>query len=333
MALVRISDVIVPSVYEDYTAVDSPEKVAFWQSGIVQTSPQFDELARGPSNIYNMPFWNDLDQTILPNLSTDNPADVAVPNKIGTGQMLARTSYLNQWWGSADLVKELISDDPMQALKNRTDMYWQRQLERRLIAATKGILAANIANNASDMVFVQIGPWTRTAYVNAQFTMGDAIGTLSTLVAHSQVVKQMTLNDDIDFVRDSDGRILTRSYMGANVIMDDSMPATATTAPNGDVAYITAIFGPAAFGFGVGAPDHPSEIRREPLQGNGAGLEYFGERKTWLLHPAGHSFTSASVVGQSPTNAELATAANWTRQFPRKNLPIAFVQTTLNAAH
>lgn len=333
MALVRLSDVIIPSVYQDYIAVNSPEKVAFWESGIIATSPLFDELAGGPSNIYNMPFWNDIDSSVLPNLSTDNPADVAVPNKIGTGQMLARTSYMNQWWSAADLVKELISSDPMQALKNRTSAYWQRQLQRRLIAITRGIMAANIANNAGDMVYSQIGPLTRTAFVNAQFTMGDAIGTLSTIVAHSQVVKQMTINDDIDVIRDSDGRVVTRSYMGANVIMDDSMPTATVSAPNGDVAYITAIFGAQAFGFGQGTPNMASEVHREPLQGNGAGIEMFGERNTWLLHPTGHSFTSASVAGQSPTNAELAAAANWTRQYPRKSLPIAFLQTTLNAAH
>ena len=36
-------------------------------------------------------------------------------------------------------------------------------------------------------------------------------------------------------------------------------------------------------------------------------------RRRYILHPRGVKFTSASVAGDSPTNAELETGSNWTR--------------------
>jgi len=37
MATVRLSDVVVPAVYETYQSVDSPEKTAFFESGVAVT--------------------------------------------------------------------------------------------------------------------------------------------------------------------------------------------------------------------------------------------------------------------------------------------------------
>jgi hypothetical protein len=41
-----------------------------------------------------------------------------------------------------------------------------------------------------------------------------------------------------------------------------------------------------------------------------------------VLHPRGIKFLGGSVVGSSPTNAELALAANWTRIYDTKNIRI-----------
>jgi len=48
-------------------------------------------------------------------------------------------------------------------------------------------------------------------------------------------------------------------------------------------------------------------------------------RRRYILHPRGVKFTSASVAGDSPTNAELEMGANWTRVFENKNVRIVAV--------
>ena len=97
MATVQLADVIIPEVYSSYQVVDSPEKTAFVESGIVVMSGLLDAKANTGGDTENIPFWNDLDASIAPNIGSDNPASSAVPNKITSGKQVARLSYLNQW--------------------------------------------------------------------------------------------------------------------------------------------------------------------------------------------------------------------------------------------
>ena len=335
MALVRLSVVIVPAVYRGYTAVDSLEKTAFWSSGVVQTNPYLAMASAAAGNIQTLPFWRDLDATVAPNISTDNPADIAVPNKIGTGVMNSRTAFLNQGYADADLVQELIGENPMQRIRDRFGRYWQKQLQRRLISATKGLLNSNIANNSSDMVkslagVQNAGMITRDGLVDALYTMGDQVGALDTMVVHSAVMSQMVKAQDVEYVvLPSEGGDTVPFYMGKRIIIDDAMPATTTSPTTGGVLFTSVLFGSAAFGFGESKPSVPVEIEREAAQGNGAGVETLWERVNWLLHPFGFNFTSASVASISATLAELEMAANWTRVVDRKNVPMAFLQSTL----
>ena len=48
-------------------------------------------------------------------------------------------------------------------------------------------------------------------------------------------------------------------------------------------------------------------------------------RSRYILHPRGVKFTSATVAGDTPTNAELELAANWTRVWENKNVRIVAV--------
>ena len=58
-----------------------------------------------------------------------------------------------------------------------------------------------------------------------------------------------------------------------------------------------------------------------------AGTELLANRKQYIMHPIGVKFTSSSVAADSPTNAELATAANWARVFSRKNVKLLCLKT------
>ena len=64
------------------------------------------------------------------------------------------------------------------------------------------------------------------------------------------------------------------------------------------------------------------EVARVPLDSDTVIIN----RRRYILHPRGVKFTSSSVAGDSPTNAELETAANWTRVFENKNVRIVAVE-------
>lgn len=342
MATTRLTDAVIPEVYADYQAENTPEKTAFFESGVVVRNDMLDQKANTGGQEIQVPFWRDLDASVEPNASNDDPADMAAPNKLGSGLQKARISYLNQGYSAADLVVELAGSNPMQRIRNRFGTYWQRTWQRRVIASAVGLLAANEADNDGDMVFDgSAALWSRQAFTSAVFTLGDAFGQLSAIAVHSLVYKQMVDADDIDFVPDSQGNLTIPTFMGQRVIVDDSMPATSA----GDPATITStaiLFGAGAFGYGEGDPLVPVEVERQARAGNGGGVETLWERKTWILHPFGYQFTGdditnrANVRGRtgadtsvdefSPLLADLRKAANWERVVDRKNVPIAFLK-------
>jgi hypothetical protein len=334
MSKVQLSDAIIPTVYESYQSVDNYELTAFYNSGIIVQSPLLNQLANGGGKLIHLPYWKDLDQTDEPNISDDTDNE-AVPGKLGSDEMVARTAQLNNGWSAADLVSELAGSDPMTRIAARTSVYWSRQWQRRLIAAALGVYAENVASGGGDMVqnFAiedgvnsgELNLFGRQAFTAAIFTLGDAFGQLSGIAVHSIVFKRMVDNDDITVVKDSTGTIDIPTYMGKRVIVDDSMPVVAGVTSG--FKYTSILFGSGAFGYGVGKARVPVEVEREAAKGNGGGVETLWERKTWLIHPFGYKWNEANVAGVSPTLAELKLAANWTRKLPRKNVPLAFLVT------
>lgn len=334
MANTQLSDAVIPEVYLDYVANDSPEKTAFVESGIAVTNPVLQAQANSGGNVIEVPHWNDLDSAVEPNIgdTTDNDA---TPNKLTSGKQTARNAYLNNGWAAKDLVGEIAGSDPMRRIRDRTDRYWMRNWQFRLLACAEGIQADNVANDSSDMVNdIAIEDGTsatagnligRSAVVEAAFTLGDSFGQTGVIALHSAVYKRLVNLDDIDFVKDSTGTLDIPTYLGKRVVVDDSMPVIA--GGTSGFKYTSILFGAGAFGYGEGSPAVPVEVDRDPAKGVGSGLETLWERKTWLIHPSGFNFTSASVASESATLAELRTASNWSRVFDRKSIPMAFLVT------
>lgn len=333
MASVRLTDVIVPDVYATYQEVNSVEKTAIFQSGIITTSPLLNEKASSGGNILNIPFWNDLGNN-EPNLSNDDPSSVATPLKLTSGEQIARVAYLNQSWSATDLAGELAGSDPMRRIASRTGAYWQRQFQKRLVSSAYGIYLDNVANDSGDMRYniasesiagqSAATKFNRTAFVEAAMTLGDAFDNLGAIVVHSSVYKTMINNNDIDFVADSEGNMRIPTYLGHTVIVDDGSTVVAGTTDG--LKYVSILFGAGAFGYGEGSAKVPVEVERQALQGNGAGVETLVERKTWIMHPAGFAVGTAPA-NISYTNTELATANTWNRVVARKSVPIAYLVT------
>lgn len=335
MATVELTDVIIPEVYESYETENSPEKTAMFESGIVTRNEKLDELANSGGNLVNIPYWKDLDGADEANISSDDPTSSATPAKITADKQVGIVSYLNKPYSAADLSGELAGSEPMQRIRNRFGSYWQKQWQRRALQTARGIHLSNVANNSGDMVHDIASEsiagqsastrFSRSAFVEAAFTLGDAFASTGSVGVHSMIYKTMVDNNDIDFIPDSEGNLTIPTYLGKRVIVDDGNIVVAGTTDG--FKYLTILFGEGAFGYGEGMPKVPVEVERNALQGDGGGVETLIERKTWLLHPAGYQFTQATMTGVSPTQAELATANNWTRVFDRKNVPMSFLIT------
>lgn len=349
MAITTIGDIVTGNVpvLLSYMTQDPVEKTAFFQSGILAPTPYAAEIARGPSNLANIPFWKAIDSSIEPNYSNDIYQDIATPRNVQTGEMMARVAYLNEGFGQADLTVELTSQNPLQSVATRLDNFWQRQAQRRLLATSLGIYNDNVAatdafHTQNDMVVdvsATLG-FDAGAFIDATQTMGDALmgnsgEVLGVIAMHSFVYGQARKQQLIDFIRDAENNTMFATYQGYRVVVDDSMTVVGEGAER---KFISIIFGNGAIGYGEGAPTNPLAYEREESRGNGGGVETLWSRKTWLLHPLGYSFTSAVITGngsetiaRSASWQDLANATNWNRVVERKHVPIAFLVTGVGA--
>jgi len=333
MATVQISDIYNPLVFSAAEQEMQIEKNAFLASGVMVEDPRLTAMASVGGNIGELPFFKPLG-TQEPNYSSDVPGTTSTPNKITKGIMKYRLASQNQSWSTMDLAVDLSLQDPVAAITGRVGQYWATTNERRLIQSTMGILADNVANDSGDMV-VNIATdavgapsaaelISNDAILDAQQTAGDHQSGFGAIAMHSVVYSRLRKQQLITFIRDADNNTLFQTYGNLRVIVDDSLSAVAGT---NRVTYTTVLFGNGAVVAGMGSVKVPSEIDRNPNAGNGGGEEVIYSRRADIIHPLGFEFTSASVAGQSATLAELATAANWSRVWERKSVPLAFLRT------
>ncbi len=330
MAQTQIADVVVPVEFTDYVVINSVVSTAFSQSGVlVQNGVIQEQLAAGAQS-FTVPAWLDLDN-IEPNYSTDSPTDIAVPKKMTSVSQVIRKTFANSSWSSMDLASELAGSEPLKALENRVTSYWDRQMEYRLIASLNGVLASNIANSSSDMVLDISGnsgaaaQFGATAVINAAATLGDAMNVVKAIAMHSHIYTQALINDEIQFVANSQG-VPFKTYRGLAVIVDDNLMYGSK--------YVTVLFGNGAVGYGLSAPEtgFGTEVYRAPASGNGGGQTTLYSRLNMAVAPVGFSWNDGTganaIVGLSPNLAALANAAHWTRIVPsRKSIPLAFLIT------
>jgi hypothetical protein len=340
MSTVQLSDVIDVVVFQDLPGVNTPERTAFYNSGVIAASPLLNQIANQAGKTAELPFWNDLDATDEPNISTDDPTDIASPGKIDQGEQIGRKAFLNNGWSTSNLATEIaMGERAMDRIRSRVDAYWTRQWQRRLLAAAQGVLADNVANDGSDMVIDVAGAtnadvtatsvFTRSNFTSAAFTSGDHFDDYQAIAVHSAVYKRMVDNDDITFIKDSVGNLTVPTYLGRIVICDDGMPftpAAGTGTTDAAPKFTSILFGAGAFGQGDGTPAKPVAISSDEEQGEGAGIETLWTRKTWLLHPFGFQSTG-TPASISQTLAELRLAASWDRVVNRKSIPLAFLVT------
>ena len=333
MATVQISDIYNPLVFAGDIQESQIELNRFISSGVALRNPIIDGMATTGGNIGELPFFKPLG-TDEPNYSNDDASSTSSPKNITSAKQVYRLAAQNQSWSVMDLAAELALQDPVAAITGRIGQYWATNNERRAIKSSLGVLADSVANHSGDMVndvhastAAAITADTQIsgdAVLDAFQTLGDHDSLVTAMAVHSVQYTALRKQNLIDFIPNARGEVNIPTYMGKQLIVDDSLPVEAV----GDTfKYTSILFGAGAFATGEGRVLNPSELDRDPSSGNGGGQEIIYSRRSDIIHPQGYQFTSASVAGQSATQAELADASNWTRAYERKNIPMAFLVT------
>lgn len=356
MAAVQVSDVIVPEVFTPYLQQQTEEKTNLIDSGVLVVSPVISNLLAGGGQTFQVPSFQDLDasdSTGAENVATDSLADIqtasfqngtptdanrgdATPQKIATTREIAARLVRNQSWSATNLSGELAGADPMSAIGSRVGNYWRRRLQSLFVSTFNGILADNAAapsgsdtHTQNDLInditggsFIDgVTNFGADAVEDTLLTMGDSMNDLGAIMVHSVVYTRMKKLNLIDFIPDARGETNIEVYRGMRVIVDDAMPRTGAI-------YDSWIFGQGAAQLGEAAHDRPVAVHTEELAGNGDGQEILTTRKVYAIHPTGHAYIQGALPDGGPSNADIETAANWSRRYPeRKQIKFACLRT------
>lgn len=336
MATVQLANIYEPTAFNAAVQEAAIEKNAFLASGVLTRDPRIDGMVSTGGMVGELPNFNPLTND-EPDYVTDNPASSSTPANISSGTQIYRLANQHKSWSTMDLARQLSLSDPLGAITSRIGNYWAVNTQQRVVSTSMGVLADNVANDASDMVVdVSIATGLTAAAANlihadavvdAMATLGDAAGTVTAIGMHSVPYTTLQKLNLITFIPDARGEINIPTYLGLRVIVDDKLDVVAA-ATNGFI-YTTVLFGQGAFGYGTSPVLTPSELERLASAGDGGGQDILHYRNSEIIHPQGFAFASSGIAqGVSATRVNLADATQWDRIYTeRKNIPLAFLRT------
>lgn len=321
MAKTKLSDIIYPSVFQDSVLEMTATVSRLVQSGIVEITPEFNELASGKAKTVNMPFWQDLSGN-SEELSDSGSLDV---NAITQAQDIAVKHFRGKAWSANDLVKYIVGDDPMMRVVERVAAWWDRDMQTKIVVPSlTGIFATALAStHVHDIAAADAANATDAnligsdAVIDAAGKLGDNWDKITGMVMHSVPFRRLQKLNLIETEKLQDQDIVINRFLGREVIVDDGCR---TVAISNGYDYHTYLFGRGALAMGNSttlAADEAVETDRDIL----AGDDILVNRRHFLLHPRGVAFTG-SPAGTSPTSTELQTGSNWTKKWETKNIRV-----------
>ena len=333
MPITKISDVIVPELFNRYVVNRTMELSEFFKSGIVVNSPEFNALASEAARTHNMPFFEDLQGESEATLE-----DVKMtPKKIGSNKDVSTTILRQNMWAATNLSAALAGADPMKAIGDLVAGYWARDMQKELISILTGVFGTTTAGEsgtpaAETRMENHILDLTKqtaaaakcisaSAFIDACQLLGDAQAQLSGVAMHSATKSYLKKQNLIQTERDSTD-VEFEVYQGRRVTVDDGCPVDTK---NG--VYTTYLFGNGAIAYGEGTPEGhvPTEVDRDKQ--TGGGIDYLINRKAFILHPRGIAYTGAVREHvETPLRTELAMAENWNPVYEPKQLRIVAIK-------
>lgn len=315
MAATKLADIIVPEIFNPNVIERTSQKIALWQSGVIQPVGDIDI---GAGQTIQLPFYQDLSGNS--NVWADT-SDITL-NKISTAQDTAVVLTREKAWGSTDLARALGQDDPMSAIADLVAGFWARDYQTTLIKTIEGAIGT-FSDNTLDISGLTgaAANIDGESFVDATQKLGDHSDALTDVVMHSATEASLRKQDLIDFIPDSEGKMTIRTFQGRRVHIDDSMPVDGSN-------YTTYLFAQGAVNWVEEMVPNANEAYRHAELNGGTDALY--TRRKFVMHPRGVRWTPASGVPASstPSNSELEGTGNWTRVYEPQNIRIVrFIHT------
>lgn len=303
----KLTDVIVPELFTQYVLEATKEKSELIASGAIEDNPQLNQLVNGGGTTLQMPKWNDLTgESQVFSESADIETD-----KITSHKEIATLLLRAKAWSAHDLAAALAGDDPMKRIADRVAAWWVRDEKRIVMSILQGVFGAStMAGHVLNITSESETKITGKAVLDAKQLMGDAADDLTLIYMHSAVFTELQKQQLISYVQPADAKIRIPTYLGYNVICDDSAPVTLGTGGAADV-FTTFLLSRGCIQRGTGTP--AGFVATETARNAKKSVDELYNRQAKVLHPKGMSWVASAsdITAETPSNSELATGTNW----------------------
>ena len=327
MAETRLTNIITPEVFTDYTMENWTERNRFFTSGAVINSPELARLLNGGGKNFNAPFWQSLSGDS--DIPVENSAQDV--NNITASKIQIRRQMRTKAFGANALTSIESGSKALDVFAKDVVDYWNGQYNKAIISSAVGVLADNVANDSGDLINDQSTvAFDRDMIFDTMNLLGEngIIGRndstdFSMIIVHSKIYSSMQKMGLIDttftVATETAKAIPIYSFYGLEVIVDDKM-----TVDTG--VYTSILVKNGAFQFGTSvAGFEPTSFER--IEGKGFGIDEIYTRRVFGVAPVGFSWTDTTVAGTSPTFAEMELAVNWDRAYAKENSKMVFLNS------
>ena len=325
-----------PEVFGGYIAERDPINHKLIDSGVIVLAPSdVSSALTGKNNVVTIPFYVPFEGDALNyDGETDN-----TPVTLSGKKMTAMSYRRMKAWKEQDFTHELTGANDLANVASKIGDYQAKQNQKTLLGIFKALEGVgDFADHVQDLALDTAGTVTdankltpTTGMRAMQKALGDHLEEFQVWFMASAVYEDLAeqgFANDVVVQAGAQTMSPFRGYfLNKPVIVDDTM-TTVTNSTSGKMEYHTYLCGT---GLVMTAPvriDVPNYVEYD-AETNGGVTKLYSK---WgrLLHPYGFSFAVENVSKESPTNAELATSANWTQKYDGKNIPLVCFITNVD---
>lgn len=314
----------------------------FWSnpilaSGIVAQDQSIMNLIGSHGNVATIPMYkplniHDENMGALNNDGLTNNVPQAVAGDKQTCMLIQRMKAFQ----AKDFTKELTGADPLTDIKGKIAGYYTQVWENELMNIAQAVMGvAALSDHVTDLSITSgtvsdANKINETTLIDAeQAALGDMAGGMGLLVMHSKVFaayKKMQLVDyDKYTVNGAIKQDIDLPTIGGKHVMVSDYYTVDNTVSAFPV-YKTYMFGEGAF-LSADKENYENQYTTDYDPETAAGTEKFYTKQGKVLHPNGLSLAVDQIAKESPTFAELGTAANWALKFNPKNVKIGVIKS------
>ncbi len=254
------------------------------------------------------------------------------PNTVGDTSQTYMAVARQTAWKETVFARYLAGRTPFQNLAdNLVAPYWRLQWKKTLLSTVEGVLGVSAMSShvIDGGSLANVSSMFEVITDAKQAALGDHAGDFGLMYMHSKLYNELYKQQIIEFRKYTVPNAMRTAYrdvelatVGGCIILQDD--ACVTTGQS--TVYNCYLLGMGSILEGTKATPRPYYMDYDPE--TLGGIEKLYTNGARIFHPNGFSINISNIATESPTNTELATAANWSLVVNHKNAPFAKITFT-----